>query len=232
MHDLQIIAHRGASGRYPENTLLAFRRALDMGANWLELDVQRVEDKLVVFHDETLERTTNGQGLLAELSLRELRQLDAGAGEKIPLLREVLELARGKSQVNIELKGPASGVAVADFLASGFSSGWLSPVDILASSLRLDELASFQRQLPQVRCAPILEELPADLGGLLTSFRAWSVHLHKGLITKDITRQAAQLNCLVFAWTVNRLQEARMLKDHGVAGIFTDYPESFIIKKI
>lgn len=231
MEEMRVIAHRGASGSCPENTLLAFRRALELGARWLELDVQLVEDELVVFHDDSLERTTNGNGLLADCSFEELRRLDAGAGERVPLLREALGLASGKAVVNIELKGPGSGAATAKLLEELFSAERLTPDDILASSLRLEELRSFQQLRPQVRRAPIYEELPVDWLAQLKGFGAWSVHLHKSLITEAVIEQARKEQCHVFAWTVNRKGEAKKLERMGVAGIFTDHPERFIIRK-
>lgn len=231
MDELIILAHRGASGTCPENTLLAFRRALELGATWLELDVQLVDGKLVVFHDETLERTTNGEGLLADCTLETLRRLDAGAGERVPLLREVLELAAGKAQVNIELKGPGTAVPTASLLKEMFARGVVTAETILASSLRMEELGSFQREMPQVRRAPIYEELPNNFRSSLKAFGAWSVHLHKSLITEEVIRLAREENCLIFAWTVNRLAEAEVLQQQGVAGLFTDYPERMIIRK-
>ena len=95
----QLIAHRGAhkgqSGNLPENTLAAFRNAVELGADWLEFDVQMSRDgQLVVIHDETVDRTTNGSGRVADLTLAELRALDAGNGERIPTFTEVIELAK------------------------------------------------------------------------------------------------------------------------------------------
>lgn len=225
-----IIAHRGASGTCPENTLLAFRTALEAGANWLELDTQLVDGQLVVFHDDGLERTTNGHGLLAETSLVELRKLDAGVGEMVPLLEEVLAQAVGRAQVNIELKGVGTAVATAKLLAQLFARTQLCAEDILASSLRLEELSRFQQLLPQVRRAPIYDVLPPNLDEQLQSFVAWSVHLQKSLITDVVIEQAQQQNCRVFAWTVNRVKDAERLATLGVQGIFTDYPERFTIR--
>lgn len=107
------IAHRGASDRYPENTLLAFEQALELGAEAVECDVHLSADgEVVVIHDPTVDRTTNGHGEVAAMTLEELRRLDAGirrhprfAGQRIPTLSEVLELVRGRAQVFIELKG-------------------------------------------------------------------------------------------------------------------------------
>jgi len=226
-----IIAHRGASGTCPENTLLAFRRALEVGAEWLELDTQLVENELVVFHDDALDRTTNAQGLLSEISLADLRQLDAGQGEKIPFLHEVLTLAVGKAQVNVELKGVGTGKATAVYLKKMFAQGKLAASDVLASSLRLEELHCFQKLMPEVRRAPIYETLPSDFEAELKKFSCWSVHLHKSLITNRVIKMAAQQNSKVFAWTVNDLTEANHLARQGVAGFFTDIPERFIIRE-
>lgn len=225
-----IIAHRGASGTCPENTLLAFRTALETGAGWLELDTQLVENELIVFHDDELERTTNGQGALADIGLKELRQLDAGQGEKVPFLHEVLSLATGRAQVNIELKGVGTGQATAALLNEFFAQQKLGPGDILASSLRLEELLEFHRLMPEVRRAAIFEDLPNGFRSELKRLKCWSVHLQKSLITEKVIAMADQQNCRVFAWTVNEVAEAERLISCGVMGIFTDYPERFIIR--
>jgi len=101
------VAHRGASAQYPENTLLAFRGAIAQGVDALEIDVHCTADAhLIVIHDSTLERTTNGHGNVHDHSLQELRQLDAGRGEKIPLLEEVIQLAReSRIRLCVEIKG-------------------------------------------------------------------------------------------------------------------------------
>ena len=226
-----IIAHRGASGSYPENTLLAFQKALEAGAKWLELDTQLVEGELVVFHDDELERTTNGKGLLRKTSLGELRLLDAGCGEKVPLLHEVLSLAAGRARVNVELKGAGTGEATAVLLDKLFAQKKFIPDDILASSLRLSELNNFRQLMPQVKRAAIYEELPNDFGIELQRLDCWSVHLHKSLITEGVIAMAEQHSVKVFAWTVNEEVELTRLVTLGVMGVFTDYPEKFLMKK-
>lgn len=106
-----IIGHRGAAGLSPENTLPSFRRAWALGVNAVELDVHLVEDELVVIHDDTLERTTNGQGPVAGRSLAALRGLDAGGGWPIPLLREVVAALPAGAGLNVELKGTGTAAA-------------------------------------------------------------------------------------------------------------------------
>jgi glycerophosphoryl diester phosphodiesterase len=116
-YPVMVIAHRGFSGRAPENTLASFRRAMEIGSDMIELDVQLSQDgKVVILHDDTLERTTNGRGRVADFTLAELKQLDAGSwfgprfsGQRIPTLNEVLELAKGRILVNIEIKNPTHG---------------------------------------------------------------------------------------------------------------------------
>ena len=99
------IAHRGASGYEPENTLRSFRKAIELNSDAIELDVQLTKDhKLVVIHDETVNRTTNGKWKVSELTLKELKKLDAGKGEKIPTLEEVIKVCRNKCKLNIEIK--------------------------------------------------------------------------------------------------------------------------------
>lgn len=110
--DFEIIAHKGASGIAPENTMVAFQKALDLGVDMIELDVRHTKDEeIVVFHDSTLERTTNGRGLVEEKTLAEIKELDAGSwfhpdytGEKVPTLKEVLDMIDGKCKVLIEIK--------------------------------------------------------------------------------------------------------------------------------
>lgn len=111
------IAHRGASAYEPENTLRAFERAIQMGATMLELDVHlSLDGQVVVIHDPDLSRTTDGEGLVGHQSLAEIRRYDAGLGERVPLLEEVIELARGRAQLYIELKGQQTPGPVVDVL--------------------------------------------------------------------------------------------------------------------
>jgi len=105
----KIIAHRGASAQAPENTLAAFQLALDLQADGIELDVMLTGDQqVVVIHDEEVDRTTDGSGRVADMTLEEIRQLDAGQGEKVPTLSEVLDRFGGKLLINIELKNYTS----------------------------------------------------------------------------------------------------------------------------
>ena len=143
------IAHRGASGTFPENTLSAFRAAIDAGADMCELDVQLTRDgAVVVIHDETVERTTDGKGEVAELTLEELKRLDAGAkfkggalkGERIPTLDEVFSVTSGKCGLNIELKAGGLEHQVAQIMQARNAFG-----DSIVSSFDWDYLKKIQQ---------------------------------------------------------------------------------------
>ncbi|MDP8287373.1 MAG: glycerophosphodiester phosphodiesterase family protein, partial [Candidatus Electryonea clarkiae] len=139
-NEMICFAHRGACGYEPENTLRAFRKALDLGAKWIELDVYPIENELVIIHDLRLERTTNGSGFIWKHNLDYLRSLDAGKGEKIPLLSEVFDLMSPEIGINIELKWHGSAELVARFLQHHFSSNELKSERFLVSSFIHAEL--------------------------------------------------------------------------------------------
>jgi len=226
--DFIIIAHRGASARYPENTLLAFGKALEGGATWLELDVHLSADgRLVVIHDEYLERTTNGRGLVAEMSLAQLRRLNAGLGERVPVLEEVLDLAAGRATVNIELKGKATAVPVAQLLQQRIASGGLHLDEILVSSLDENELIPFGQLQTGFRLAPVADRPDQRFWQLAEKLEAWSVHLEAASVSSAVVAKARQQGRKLLVYTVNDQQTLAILEKLGVDGVFTDLPELF-----
>ncbi|HOS41511.1 MAG TPA: glycerophosphodiester phosphodiesterase family protein, partial [Spirochaetota bacterium] len=142
MDSFLVIGHRGACGYEPENTLRSFEKAIALGAHMVELDVHRCRTgELVVIHDNRLERTTNGSGYVAEKTLDELRALDAGGGERIPLLREVVERVGVRAAINIELKGAGTAGPVSELIERTVGSGGYDTSHFLVSSFDHRELA-------------------------------------------------------------------------------------------
>lgn len=131
--ELLCIGHRGAMGHAPENTLLSIRKALALGTPCMEMDVHSVDGHLVVFHDNRLERTTNGTGYLLDQKFHELRKLDAGDGEKMPTLQETFETIHMKAGVNIELKGPDTAIPVVEFISKVRVTGWNDDLLLISS---------------------------------------------------------------------------------------------------
>ena len=132
-HTMRCIGHRGAKGYLPENTLGSIRKALDLGARYIEIDIYNIEGNLAVFHDFRLERTSNGEGYLQDQKFDYLRTLDAGNGERIPTLLEVCQEIKGKACLNIELKGPNTAEPVAALIKQLVTEGWSKNTFLVSS---------------------------------------------------------------------------------------------------
>ncbi|MYA18201.1 MAG: glycerophosphodiester phosphodiesterase [Gammaproteobacteria bacterium] len=224
-----IIGHRGAAGLAPENTLAGFARAVELGVDGVELDVHLAGPEVVVIHDERVDRTTNGVGLVRDLTFAELRRLDAGDGQRVPTLKEVLDLVPEHMLVNIELKGVGTAEPVAAIvgdLALGAKRGRLPA--LLVSSFDHGELGRFHEIQPGVGCAPLADRWCPGLESTARALDAWSVNLSRRVATKahvDAVRSWGR-RCLVF--TVNDPAGARTLGAMGVSGVFTDYPDRLL----
>lgn len=220
-----IFAHRGARGHAPENTLLAFGRALELGAKWIELDVYPVENDLVVFHDLRLERTTDGHGFVWEQPLAALRALDAGQGEKIPLLAEVFDLVGPDIGVNVELKGFGSAQPVAALLRQRLTQKSLRPENCLVSSFIHEELRTFRALMPDIAIGALTASLPVDLARFAEELGAYSVHVAIDCINRGFVDDAHGRGLKVFVYTVNHPAEFAWMRALGVDGVFTDFPD-------
>jgi glycerophosphoryl diester phosphodiesterase len=231
------IAHRGASGHCPENTRAAFLRAIELGADMVELDCQQTRDgAVVVIHDETLERTTNGRGRVQDSTLREIKALDAGAwfgrdfvGEEILTLEQAVELLHSRVQLNLEIKGEDSpgrleiqcvGIVrslrfFADTCFSSFSPARMRLVRDLAEDARIGVLMDADTRW-------------SDGFALAAELAAEAVHPERRLVTPEAVAEAHRRGLEVRVWPVNRPAEMEALADLGVDGIFTDFPERLL----
>lgn len=218
------IGHRGAMGYAPENTLPSFEKALQMGVDWIELDVYAVEGELVVIHDDTLERTTNGSGRVMDQSLAYLRSLDAGHGARIPLLAEVFELVNQQVGINVELKGPDTAVPTIRFLEDQLKKGW--PLNkILISSFDHAQLLTAKAENPQFERAALYYNRPIDYNFVTETLAAAAVNPWLGDVTAHLVNQAHQYDLQVYVFTVNDPADIRQMRKLGVDGVFTNYPD-------
>lgn len=232
-----VFAHRGARAHTPENTLLAFALAFDLGADAIECDVQRTADgALIIIHDDTLDRTTTGRGPVAAHTLAALRALNAGLGQHIPTLDETLALcaARGRG-INLEVKAatPDAALATAAALESALVAldGARRP-HTLVSSFDLPALAWLKRRLPWLRAATLhggREWRGRDLLATAREMGAEAVHPSSNLVSPALVERAHQHGLRVNVWTANRWATLRQLHAWGVDGVFTDYPERAVI---
>ena len=228
-----VIAHRGASGTCPENTLAAFRRAAELGAHMIELDVQLTRDhEVVVMHDWTLDRTTDGTGAIGALTLADLRSLDAGAwfdarfrGEGVPSLAEVL--AAVALPVNVELKPVGDDGLVERALAVVDAAG--AAARVVFSSFDASSLVRLRGRASGARSGVLWEEAPIeDAVRLAERVGARTLHVRKDAITAAVVAAARAGGLGVLGWTVNDPRDYDRLDAAGVDGVFTDFPERFL----
>lgn len=220
------IGHRGAMGYEPENTLRSFRRALELGCHMFELDVHRCRTgELVVIHDDTLERTTNGAGPVREKTLSELRTLDAGRGEKIPLLDEVLDAFLGRMLVNIELKAMGTARPLAHLIERGCGEKGWKKEDLLISSFDHEELCAFRKLDPETPVGILFKEHPAGLFDFARSIEALSFNPLFRIVDAGFVKAAHREGIRVFVWTVNEPEDIERMKSLGADGICSNYPD-------
>ncbi|RLA12226.1 MAG: glycerophosphodiester phosphodiesterase [Gammaproteobacteria bacterium] len=218
------IGHRGAMGHAPENTLASVRKALALGAEFIEMDVYWVDDQLMVFHDDRLERTTNGSGYLWDQSFELLRSLDAGDGEQIPTLDEVCKLIDQQAGLNIELKGPGTAAPVAAFINDLALNGW-QQTSLLVSSFDHRQLAELKQLNPNIRLGALTASLPVDNARFAESLGAYSVHASLDFIDQVFVTDAHARGIKVYVYTVNYPEDIARMRQLGVDGVFTNFPE-------
>lgn len=220
------IAHRGASGHEPENTLAAFEKAVTLGADMIEWDVHRCKSgEPVIIHDSTLKRTTNGRGRIAQKTLAELKSLDAGRGQTIPTLREALDCIRRRTMVNIELKGPDTAKPVADVIDEYVRQHRWYYADFLISSFSADTLHAFKTLQPNVHIGLLTNDAQKQPPHLADELDIYSIHPNYRRMLDEFIAGAHDNGRKVFPYTVNKLEDIRQLLRMGVDGIITDYPD-------
>jgi len=224
MHKPLIIAHRGASGHAPENTHAAFNLALEHQAEGFELDVMLTKDgQVVVFHDDTVDRTTNGSGRVKEMTLEALRSLDAGGGERIPTLEEVLDTFGGQCLINIELKNYASPFDALPVIVAKKLKNYGFPEKLLISSFNPFNLKRFRRHCPGIKQGMLIPPNKAKLW-IYRLFKYDAVHPYYEDVDREFVLRARKRQKQVNVWTVDEPEEIRRLSALEVDIIMTNYP--------
>lgn len=226
-NQLLCIGHRGAMGHAPENTLASIRKALELGAPAIEVDVYFVDGHLIVIHDDRLERTTDGTGLLTDHPFTYLRGLDAGRGQQIPTLEEVCSETAGKSLLNIELKGPGTSNPVTSMISDMTRVGWQKNMFLVSSfnHLQLNKVSGLD---PEIKLGALYNEPPFDLAEFTALPGAYSAHFSKTHIDRNIVDEAHFRRLKIFAYTVNNPEDIKRTIQLGVDGVFTNYPERIV----
>lgn len=224
-----IIAHRGASGTLPENTLASFAKAVKLGAEMVELDVHLcATGELVVIHDASVNHTTNGRGLVSKKTLTQLQNLDAGMREKIPTLNEVLALIDRNTRVNIELKGPGVAPEVARTINRLLVSKKWTAWDFIISSFHHGQLKRFHSIIPEIQIGILYKNHPTDYLKLAGELNAFSINLPLNKVNVPLIHEVHRHKLQVWVYTVNKIQEYQKAEILGVDAIFTNFPELFL----
>lgn len=214
-----IIGHRGAAGLAPENTLPSFMLAGKLGVQGVELDVHVCQDELVVIHDATLERTTNGAGAVSDATLATLGELDAGNGAHIPTLTEVFDLLPEDVAINIELKGQGTAPVLAAWLPEPGSRV------VLISSFEHEALRQFREIRQDYPVAPLFGRWRNSAVETAREFGSGYINLGRKIATPGRLRMINQAGLRALVYTVNELDEAERLIRAGAWGLFTDFPD-------
>jgi glycerophosphoryl diester phosphodiesterase len=223
-------AHRGASQEAPENTLAAFRRALDAGAGAIECDVQRTRDgRLVVIHDQRVDRTTNGRGSVEALAFDEVRRLDAGtwfapafAGERVPLLDEVLELVSGRAFLLLEIKnGPVFYDGIEAQIAAALRRHGMRSATLVVS-FDHPAVRAMREAAPDVATGITYRARLADPAAAARAVDADALCPEWPLVTPDVVAQAHAAGLGIFPWTIDEESALRRALAAGVDGVVSN----------
>jgi glycerophosphoryl diester phosphodiesterase len=213
---MQIIGHRGCNLE-PENTLRALAKGMEC-ADFVEVDVRMSKDGVpMIIHDRTLERTTNGKGLVKELTLEQLKELDAGKGEKIPILKEVLDLVKDRGLL-VEIKEAGSEGKICDMIKeSGITN-------IMLVSFSPVSLRNARKLMSGIKTGIIYSRAVENPVRLALGIKANVLLPKYELASRELTESAHRYNLMVFPWTLNTEQEIKRAVDIGVDGFASDNP--------
>ncbi|HET8810212.1 MAG TPA: glycerophosphodiester phosphodiesterase family protein [Flavobacteriaceae bacterium] len=222
------IGHRGAKGHVAENTLESIQKALDLGVDMVEIDVHRCKSgELVVIHDFTLDRTTNGSGEITKFSLQELKKLKVENQFEIPLLTEVLDAISGKCQLNIELKGLNTAQETCRIVEGYVQNRNWDYSDFIVSSFQKNELFQVLDRNKNIPLAVLSKASLAEAMILAKQLRAKILHPALGIVTKENIAEAKTAGFQINVWTVNDSEAIARMKALDVDGIISDFPDRF-----
>lgn len=221
---MKIFAHRGASGHFPENTHSAIMAAISIGVDGIEVDVQSATDDYMIIHDTWLDRTTNGLGKVRDFSAAYIMQLDAGDGQTVPTLQQLIDWNNNQTLLNLELKHTFELEKFAQQLETNIAAANITADKLLVSSFDHHQLAWLKQRLPWIKTGALTSSIPIDYAKFAENLGAYSIHLDKNFINKAFVDDAKQRGLKVYAYTVDKPEDIKLMLDYGVEGIFTNFP--------
>ncbi|MCM4168600.1 glycerophosphodiester phosphodiesterase [Arenibacter sp. H213] len=220
-----VIGHRGAMGHATENTLESIQTAMDLGVDMLEIDVFKTRDgEIVVFHDSSLKRLTGQPGNIEELDLKAVKALTLARNTKIPTLKEVLDLMKGETMLNIELKGAHTAESVNEIINHYINKGNWELKDFLISSYKWDELKRIRELNGKIPIAVLIQKDPLDAIPIGHELKAMVIIPNYKKLTKKNVRILHEEGFKIYPYTVNGYLQIKRMARMGVDGIITNYP--------
>ena len=220
------IAHRGAKGYLPENTLAAFSKALEMQVDGIELDIQlSADNEIIVFHDGTLDRLTNGTGKICDYTLAELQQFLIQGEHQIPTLKQVIELVNHSCFINIEIKNPLATPYLMALLDDVATHQNTANEAFIISSFDWKTLEEVRKINPKIPIGVLTETDLEEALAFAKQIKAYSIHPHFKLLNAINTKAIQDNKLLVFPWTANEIETINQLKSYNVNGIITDFTD-------
>ena len=219
-----ITGHRGAAKLEPENTLRSIQKAIDLGVDQIEIDLHLTRDRhLVVIHDASVDRTTEGHGAVADFTLAEIKQLDAGVGERIPTLQEVIDLVRGKATLQIEIKGPGTTEPVVRTVAqNGIES------EVILTSFVHDRLREAHRLNPNIALGALWSQAPSNACEQAIEIGAEALHIQHQYIDADLVQNVHEHGLQIRAWNPDTIEEMERVIDLKVDAVGSNRPDLLI----
>lgn len=221
---MKIFAHRGASGNYPENTQSAIKAAVEIEVDGIEVDVQSCSDDYMIIHDTWLDRTTSGRGKVNKLTREQIQHFDAGNGEFVPTLSQLIDWVDNKTLVNLELKHTFSLDKFVAQIEASVTDNKLSRENLLVSSFDHHQLMWLKQQLPWVKIGALTASIPINYAEFAQRLHAYSIHIDKNFINHEFVTDAKSRGLEVYAYTVDKQEDIEQMLEYGVDGIFTNYP--------
>lgn len=221
---MKIFAHRGASGTYPENTQSAIKAAVEIEVDGIEVDVQSCSDDYMIIHDTWLDRTTSGRGKVNKLSREQIQRFDAGNGEFVPTLSQLIDWVANKTLINLELKHTFSLDKFVAQIEAKVAANKLSRDNLLVSSFDHHQLMWLKQQLPWVKIGALTASIPIHYAEFAQRLNAYSIHIDKNFINHEFVVDAKSRGLEIYAYTVDKQEDIEQMLEYGVDGIFTNYP--------
>jgi glycerophosphoryl diester phosphodiesterase len=228
-NDILNIGHRGAKGHVAENTIESIQEAIRLGANGIEIDVFRCKSgEIVLFHDKTLEKLTDGKGKIENKTLTELKKLKVlGSQYSIPTLNEVLKSIGREVFLNIELKGSNTSVRSYELVKKYINQNKINSKKILFSSFNWKQLKKLRRLSNEINIALITEDDPLLAINSAKELNAVAINPNFRDLNIEVVKKIKNAGFDIYTWTVNQREDIEKIKKFNVNGIITDYPDRF-----